>query len=115
MEINKALSIFSALSQPTRLEIVRLLIKSGDNGLLAGEISETLNIRPNTASTNLLILVNSHLLRKERQGRTIRYFVDFEAMKNLLTFLMEDCCGGNPELCQPIIDKIACTPDNAQQ
>lgn len=108
METLNALSIFSAMSQPVRLDMVRILIKAGDSGLLAGEISQALDIRPNTASTNLSILVNSQLLRKERQGRTIRYFVNFEVIKDLLTFLMEDCCGGNPELCQSVIDKVAC-------
>lgn len=99
---------FSALCQPARLEAYRLLIKAGEVGLQAGEISDQLDVRQNTMSANLAVLLQAGLVRNERQGRSIRYFADFEAMRGLLAFLMEDCCGGRPELCQPIIDEIAC-------
>jgi len=108
MEQLEALSAFSALSQQTRLDVFRLLIKAGSDGLLAGEISERLDVRQNTMSANLTILHNAKLVRNERHGRTIRYFADIAALRGLLAFLMEDCCGGRPELCQPVIDEIAC-------
>jgi ArsR family transcriptional regulator, arsenate/arsenite/antimonite-responsive transcriptional repressor len=108
MEQNEVLAAFSALSQQTRLDVFRLLIKAGKEGLLSGEINERLNVRQNTMSANLTVLLNSGLVRNERQGRTIRYFADFDALGGLLVFLMEDCCGGRPELCQPVIDEIAC-------
>ena len=108
MEQNEVLAAFSALSQQTRLDVFRLLIKAGKEGLLSGEISERLNVRQNTMSANLTVLLNSGLVRNERQGRTIRYFADFDALGGLLVFLTEDCCGGRPELCQPVIDEIAC-------
>ena len=108
MEIKTALSSFSALSQQTRLDVFRLLIKAGADGLLAGEWGEQLDVRQNTMSANLSVLLNAGLVRNERQGRTIRYFADFDAVRGLLVFLMEDCCGGRPELCQPIIDELAC-------
>jgi len=108
MDVNQALSAFSALSQPTRLDVFRLLVKAGVDGLLSGEIGEKLNVRQNTMSANLTVLVHSGLIRNERQGRTIRYFADFDAVRGLLGFLMEDCCGGRPELCQPVIDELAC-------
>ena len=101
-------SAFSALSQKTRLDVFRLLIKAGTTGLLAGELGERLDVKQNTMSANLTVLLNAGLVRNERQGRTIRYFVDFEAIQGLLAFLMEDCCGGRPELCKPIIDEIVC-------
>lgn len=107
MELSEALSAFSALSQPTRLDVFRLLIKAGAGGLLSGEIGEKLDVRQNTMSANLTVLLNAGLVRNERQGRSIRYFADFEAMRGLLGFLMEDCCGGRPDLCQPVIDQIA--------
>lgn len=109
MESHDALSAFSALSQPTRLGVFRLLVKAGSQGLLSGEIGEKLDVRQNTMSANLTVLFNAGLVRNERHGRTIRYFADFDAMRGLLGFLMEDCCGGRPELCQPVIDEIACT------
>lgn len=108
MEIKNALAVFSALSQPTRLEIFRLLITKGTEGMAAGDIADALDVRPNTLSANLVILVNAGLLRNERQGRSIRYFVDMQGMRALLSFLLEDCCGGHPELCQPVISEISC-------
>lgn len=107
MDKTDALSAFSALSQSTRLDVFGLLIKAGEKGMLAGEISEMLDVRQNTMSANLSILAQSGLIRNERQGRSIRYFADMEEVRGLLAFLMEDCCGGRPELCQPVIDEIA--------
>ncbi len=75
--------------------------------MLSGQVGEALHVRQNTMSTNLNILLQAGLVRKERQGRSIRYFADFESLRGMLAFLMEDCCGGRPELCQPVIDEIA--------
>lgn len=108
MDNLNALTAFAALSQTTRLDVFRLLVKAGADGMLSGEISKELHVRQNTMSANLSVLVNANLLCNERQGRTIRYFVDFNTLRGLLGFLMEDCCGGRPETCQPIIDEIAC-------
>lgn len=108
MDKKDALDAFAALSQVTRLDVFRLLVKAGGKGMLAGDISNALEVRQNTMSANLSILNQSGLIRNERQGRSIRYFADMEGMSGLLAFLMEDCCGGRPELCQPVIDEIAC-------
>lgn len=108
MDNSDAIVSFAALSQPTRLDVFRLLVKAGAQGMLSGEIGERLDVRQNTMSANLAVLLNAGLVRNERQGRTIRYFADFDAMRGLLGFLMEDCCGGRPDLCQPVIDEIAC-------
>lgn len=74
----------------------------------AGDISDTLEVRQNTMSTNLNILSRAKLIRNKREGRSIRYFADMDGMRGLLAFLMEDCCGGHPELCQPVINELAC-------
>ncbi|GLQ06420.1 ArsR/SmtB family transcription factor [Sneathiella chinensis] len=108
MDTLEAVSAFSALSQPTRLDVFRLLVKAGGTGMLAGDIGEALNVRQNTMSANLSVLLNAGLVRNERQGRTIRYFADMEGMRGLLAFLMEDCCGGQADMCKPVIDQIAC-------
>ena len=108
MDELSAASAFAALSQPTRLDVFRLLVKAGGQGLAAGEIGEKLAVRQNTMSANLAVLLNAGLVRNERQGRSIRYFADFDAMRGLLGFLLEDCCGGRAELCKPVIDEIAC-------
>ncbi|WP_380058640.1 ArsR/SmtB family transcription factor [Falsihalocynthiibacter sp. SS001] len=109
MDKLNALEAFAALSQATRLDVFRLLMKAGERGMLAGEISNTLEVRQNTMSTNLAILARSGLIRSEREGRSVRYFADMEGMRGLLAFLMEDCCDGRPELCRPIINELACT------
>lgn len=108
MDNKHAIDTFAALSQSTRLDVFRLLIKAGETGVLAGDISDTLGVRQNTMSANLGVLTRSCLIRSEREGRSIRYFADMNGMRGLLAFLMEDCCGGRPELCQPIIDELAC-------
>ena len=110
MDTNQAVDTFAALSQSTRLNVFRLLIKAGVEGISAGHISDTLKVRQNTMSTNLAILSRAGLIRSERQGRTIRYFADFEGIQGLLGFLMEDCCGGNPSACQPLINSLICSP-----
>lgn len=108
MDRNDALSAFAALSQSTRLDVFRLLVKAGEKGMLAGEVSGSLGVRQNTMSSNLSILSQSGLTRNEREGRNIRYFVDTNGLNGLLVFLLEDCCGGRPELCGSLIDEIAC-------
>ncbi|NUH64371.1 helix-turn-helix transcriptional regulator [Sulfitobacter sp. S0837] len=108
MDKNLALDAFAALSQPTRLDVFRLLVKAGETGMTAGEISDTLEVRQNTMSANLSILSRANLIRSKREGRSIRYFADMDGMRGLLAFLMEDCCGGRPDQCQPVINEIAC-------
>ncbi|SFR52782.1 ArsR/SmtB family transcription factor [Litoreibacter janthinus] len=108
MEKQQALAAFDALGQSTRLDVFRLLIKAGEDGMSAGDISDALDVRQNTMSANLAILTRSGLIRNERHGRSIRYFADMGGMRGLLAFLLEDCCGGQPEHCQPIIERIAC-------
>ena len=108
MDFNQSLIALSALGQETRLEVFRLLIRAGLRGMQAGEIGEALNVRQNTMSTNLSVLVRAGLIRKEREGRAIRYYADIEGIRGLLGFLMEDCCGGNVELCKSVLDEIVC-------
>lgn len=108
MESKKAMSAFAALSQQTRLDVFRLLIKAGADGLLAGQISTRLDVLQNSLSTNLNILANAGLVRRTREGRSVRYFADFAGMRELLGFLLEDCCGGAPELCDSLIAQIKC-------
>lgn len=108
MDKSDALTAFAALSQDTRLDAFRLLVQAGDKGMLAGAIAETLEVRQNTMSTNLSVLMNAGLLRNEREGRAIRYFANMNGLQGLLGFLLQDCCGGRPELCRPLIEDITC-------
>jgi ArsR family transcriptional regulator len=102
MELNDAIKRLSALAQDGRLQVFRLLVKAGPDGLPAGEIARQLDTAPNTMSAQLLVLSHAGLLRARRDGRSIIYSVDFPAMRDLLVFLIEDCCGGRSEICAPL-------------
>jgi len=108
MDKSNAIEALHALAQETRLETFRLLVKRGGEGMAAGDIAGTLGVRQNTMSANLAVLARAGMVRSEREGRTIRYFADFDGMRGLLAFLMEDCCGGNPEQCKPVLDEVIC-------
>ncbi len=108
MDKSASLTAFAALSNAARLDAFRLLIKAGEAGLLSGEIGERLGAKQNTTSTNLAILQSAGLIRSSREGRAVRYFADMSGVRGLLGFLMEDCCGGNPDICRPVLDEVAC-------
>jgi len=103
MEKENALKALAALGQETRLEVFRLLVKAGTEGLAAGAVSEALHVRPNTLSTHLSVLSRAGLVRAHRDGRSIHYRADLSVMGALTMYLLQDCCGGNPELCAPIV------------
>jgi ArsR family transcriptional regulator, arsenate/arsenite/antimonite-responsive transcriptional repressor len=102
MESTQALKRLSALAQEGRLAIFRLLIKAGPEGLPAGEIARVLEVPPNTLSAQLTLLANAGLVLSRRDGRSIIYTAGYEAMSDLLLYLMEDCCQGRPEICAPL-------------
>ena len=102
MELNDAIKRLSALAQDGRLEAFRLLVKAGPEGLAAGDIARKLEVQPNTLSAQLLVLLNAQLVRARRDGRSIIYSVNFDAMGTLLVYLTEDCCAGRAEICAPL-------------
>jgi len=108
MDKKDALAVFDALSQETRLDVLRLLIPAGPDGLPAGDIAERLAVKQNTMSVNLKILTQAGLVTSTREGRVIRYAANYPVVLGLMRFLMEDCCGGRPELCAPILASPAC-------
>jgi len=108
MDKKAALDALAALGQDTRLEVFRLLVKAGPAGLPAGEIGDRLRTVQNTTSAHLKVLAHAGLIRAEREGRVIRYAADMTGFRDLLAFLIEDCCEGSPELCRPVIDAVTC-------
>lgn len=76
------------------MEIFRLLVRAGADGMPAGAIAEQLALRQNTCSTNLAILSRADLICARRSGRNVIYSANFTAMSALISFLMEDCCAG---------------------
>jgi DNA-binding transcriptional ArsR family regulator len=94
-----ALAALAALGQPTRLAIFRLLMRKEPKGLPAGNIATQIECPTNTVSTHLGILARAGLVRGTRDGRSIIYRADVAGMRALMTFMINDCCEGHPELC----------------
>lgn len=106
MDVTTAASSFRALSQKSRLETFRLLVRCGADGMSAGDIARSLGVPHNTMSSHLAILVNAGLLTSRRESRSVIYSIDFRGTRALLGFLMEDCCRGQPEVCAPLLDCV---------
>src|SRR3954453_16644821 len=103
MESAEALACLGALSQSTRLEAFRLLVRQEPEGLPAGEVARQLDVPQNTMSTHLAVLTRARLLGSERLSRSIVYRADVERLREMMLFLVKDCCGGRADLCQPLI------------
>ena len=102
---------FAALSQPTRLDVFRLLIRREPDGLAAGEVARRLAVPHNTMSSHLGILSRAGLIASERRSRSIIYRAQLDAVRAIARYLIMDCCGGRPELCAPLIaDLSPCCP-----
>jgi ArsR family transcriptional regulator len=108
MSAPHALAALAALGQPTRLEIFRLLMRAEPEGMPAGLIADKVGCQHNTLSSHLSILARSGLVRGARSGRSIIYRADVEGIRTLIGFLVTDCCGGHPELCN-LQDAIGAT------
>ncbi|RUU14874.1 ArsR family transcriptional regulator [Mesorhizobium sp. M7A.T.Ca.TU.009.01.3.2] len=108
MDKKSTLNALAALGQETRLDVFRLLVRAGPEGIPAGEIAKRLDTVQNTMSAHLKVLAHAGLIRPERDGRTVRYVADMTGLRDLLAYLMEDCCNGAPELCQPVIQAVTC-------
>jgi ArsR family transcriptional regulator len=103
MEIELALSALNALAQESRLKVFRLLMQSGSAGMAAGDIARKLGVPHNTLSAQLAILARARLVTSRKQARSVIYAVDLDGTRRLLSFLVEDCCGGKPEACAPLL------------
>lgn len=109
-----AVSALTALAHDDRLRAFRLLVKTGPNGLPSGEIAERLAIMPTRMSFHLATLERSGLVQARKAGRKVIYAVDIGRMRALLTFLTEDCCNGQPEICGDLAGVAgACAPVGA--
>jgi DNA-binding transcriptional ArsR family regulator len=110
MQEQDAIAAFGALSQETRLRIIRLLVTAGEAGLPAGALAAAIGVSPSNLSFYLKELEHSGLARSRREARSIIYAADFAAITGLLRFLMQDCRGGRPEICAPAMVAPCCPP-----
>jgi DNA-binding transcriptional ArsR family regulator len=111
MNKKQAVTSLAALAHEQRLGIFRLLVRQGPNGLAAFEIAEAVEASPTATSFHLKELDRAGLLHSSRDGRYVRYAVHVEGMRQLLEYLTEDCCQGQPELCGSVFKKakMVCT------
>ena len=98
-----AVDALGALAHETRLSVFRALVKAGAQGMVAGAIAEHCCVPPSTMSHHLATLERAGLVHSERESRLIHYRADFAGMRRLLTFLMQDCCQGAPEMCGDLL------------
>lgn len=113
MQLPSAVEALSALAHGSRLAVFRLLVRAGDEGMPAGELAREIGALPNTLSSHLTILGHAGLVRSRREGRSIIYSANYDRMRDLLGFLVEDCCAGRPEICAPAM--IGCAGHEAAE
>ena len=102
LDIN-ALAALSALAHEHRLRVFRLLVRRSPEGLAAGDIAAHMQLPPSSLSFHLGSLERAGLIASRREQRHIIYTANLGGMRRLLTFLTEDCCNGNPEICADLI------------
>jgi ArsR family transcriptional regulator len=95
VETKTVVQAFGALAQETRLGIYRLLVTAGPQGMAAGAIAEELDLPPATLSFHLKELNLAGLVRSRQDGRFVIYAANFDTMRGLVSFLTDNCCGGN--------------------
>jgi DNA-binding transcriptional ArsR family regulator len=110
MESKNAITALSALAQESRLAVFRLLVRTGAQGMAAGQIGERLNLPAPTLSFHLAQLSQAGLVKARREGRSLIYAADYANMNALMAFLTENCCAGAAAACAP----SSCAPQEAR-
>ena len=99
MEKLIATTIFESLSSGIRLDVYRLLVRQGPTGMVAGELATALNLPATNMSFHLKSMVHANIVTVEQEGRFMRYRANLDLMRDLITYLTEECCDGQPEQC----------------
>ncbi|MGE0718709.1 MAG: ArsR/SmtB family transcription factor [Alphaproteobacteria bacterium] len=110
MEKSAAIIALGALAQETRLDIFRLLVQAGGEGVPAGQVGEQLGLPSATLSFHLTQLRQAGLVTFRREGRSLIYVAEYEAMNSLIGFLTENCCGRGASACLPAATAAECVP-----
>src|SRR5689334_10465054 len=111
MESTSTILVLAALAQATRLDVFRLLVEHEPAGLAAGEIAKALAVPQNTMSAHLAVLSRAGLVTAQRISRSIVYRADLVRLQAVMSFLVNDCCDGRPEICAPLIESMTtCCP-----
>src|SRR6516165_4615055 len=102
MKKTDAVAALGALAQDNRLDVFRLLVQAGPEGMPAGAVADALDLAPNTLTFHFDRLRTAGLVTVRREGRSMIYAAQFATMNALLGFLTENCCGGAP--CAPVVE-----------
>ncbi len=105
-----ATTIFESLSSGVRLDVFRLLVKKGLDGMVAGEIATTLDIPNTNLSFHLKAMTHARMVTVEQEGRFQRYRANIPLMLETIAYLTEECCSGHPEKCADIRAASSCSP-----
>lgn len=108
MDQVRAVAALGALAQDTRLSVFRLLVQAGPAGMIAGAVAEKTGVPASTMSHHLATLERAGLVVSKRQSRLIHYTANYDGMRGLLSFLVADCCQGQPELCGGLVANAEC-------
>jgi len=112
MKKSDAVTALAAVAQDNRLDVFRLLVEAGPEGMPAGEVATALKIAPNTLTFHFDRLREAGLVNVRRNGRSMIYVAQFETMNALLAYLTENCCQGEPQACAP---SVVCKPARAKR
>jgi DNA-binding transcriptional ArsR family regulator len=110
MEKKDVVAALAALAQDNRLDVFRLLVEAGPQGMQAGEIATALDLAPNTLTFHFDRLRMARLVNVRREGRSMIYSAKFDTMNTLLQFLTENCCQGRTKELIPIESKASRPP-----
>src|SRR6516164_2380022 len=102
MKKGRAVSALTALAQDNRLDVFRLLVQAGPDGMPAGHVAEALDLAPNTLTFHFDRLRDAGLVTVRREGRSMIYSARYETMNALIAYLTENCCRGRADQCMPI-------------
>ena len=117
MEAHQAIEAFAALAQESRLKVFRLLVRQGPSGMAAGDIARALGVPANTLSSHLAILTRAALVASRKEGRSVIYAMNVAGTRALLSFLVEDCCRAERNVCDQLIQSAlaGCCPEAAAE
>ncbi len=115
MEKHDAVTALSALAQDNRLDVFRLLVQAGPDGMAAGQVAEALDIAPNTLTFHFDRLRVAGLIAVRRDGRSMIYTARYEAMNGLVSYLSDNCCAGAPKPGTRDKSKAGCAPSRSKK
>ncbi|MBV8049325.1 MAG: helix-turn-helix transcriptional regulator [Paludibacterium sp.] len=113
MDTQNAARLFDCLSAATRLDIYRLLIRMGHEGMVAGDIAAALQVAPNKLSFHLKALAHAGMVSATAEGRFVRYRANLALMLDLVAYLSDECCSGHPEQCAGLRPTSCCPGTDA--